>query len=184
MSAHAPLRICFVTAEFASLAKSGGLADVAAALSRELHGAGHDVRVFLPGYAHLAGTALERTPVQGLQNLVLDLGPHRYSYSISTVHDPGSTMSVYLVECPALYHRDEIYTSAADEHRRFILGRVVEVEGHGKIAAEYNRNGRPTVEPLAFGSPSTKSPYIVSAFRPNLVAKWLGCRRLPVSSGR
>jgi starch synthase len=134
MPAHAPLRVCFVTAEFASLAKSGGLADVAAALSRELHGAGHDVRVFLPGYAHLARTALERTPLEGLQNLVLDLGPHRYSYSISTVHDPGSTMSVYLVECPVLYHRDELYTSAADEHRRFLLLTRAAIEACQRLA--------------------------------------------------
>lgn len=121
MPAHAPLRVCFVTAEFASLAKSGGLADVAAALSRELHGAGHDVRVFLPAYAHLDRAALEPTPLEGLQNLVLNLGSHRYTYSISTVPDPGSAMSVHLVECPALYARDDLYTSDADEHRRFLL---------------------------------------------------------------
>lgn len=42
-----------VTAEFAPLAKTGGLADAVAGLSRALVAAGHQVRVLLPRYAHL-----------------------------------------------------------------------------------------------------------------------------------
>ena len=39
-----PLRICFIASEVAPLAKTGGLADVAGALTKYLHAAGHDVR--------------------------------------------------------------------------------------------------------------------------------------------
>ena len=45
-----PLRICFIASEVAPLAKTGGLADVAGALTKYLHAAGHDVRVFMPLY--------------------------------------------------------------------------------------------------------------------------------------
>ena len=45
-----PLRVCLVTAEMMPLAKAGGLADVAAAMAKYLHAAGHDVRVFMPAY--------------------------------------------------------------------------------------------------------------------------------------
>ena len=40
------LRVCFASSEVAPLAKTGGLADVASALPRYLHSAGHDVRLF------------------------------------------------------------------------------------------------------------------------------------------
>lgn len=44
------MKVLFVTSEFADFAKSGGLADVSAALPRALRQAGVDVRVLLPGY--------------------------------------------------------------------------------------------------------------------------------------
>ncbi|MFA9271757.1 MAG: glycogen/starch synthase, partial [Baekduiaceae bacterium] len=44
-----PLRICFLASEVAPLAKTGGLADVAGALTKYLHAAGHDVRLFGAG---------------------------------------------------------------------------------------------------------------------------------------
>jgi len=44
------MRVLFVTSEIAPLIKTGGLADVSAALPSALHGMGVDVRVLLPGY--------------------------------------------------------------------------------------------------------------------------------------
>ena len=115
------LRVCFVTSEFTPLAKTGGLGDVTSALARQLHATGHDIRVYLPSYASLASQVRERWPVDFLQNLALDLGPHRYQYEISTVRDPGSDLMLYLVDCPALYARPKFYTQDRDEHRRFLL---------------------------------------------------------------
>lgn len=45
-----PLKILFITPEFAPLAKTGGLGDMTASLAKALAAAGHDVRVFLPCY--------------------------------------------------------------------------------------------------------------------------------------
>jgi starch synthase len=48
------MKVLMVSAEFAPWAKTGGLADAVAGLSDALSAAGHDVRVLLPRYSHLA----------------------------------------------------------------------------------------------------------------------------------
>ncbi|HMG55629.1 MAG TPA: glycogen/starch synthase, partial [Kofleriaceae bacterium] len=55
------MNILYVTSEVARYAKTGGLADVSAALPAYLGRAGHDVRVFLPYYSRVdeRGAALE-----------------------------------------------------------------------------------------------------------------------------
>ena len=118
---RAPLRVCFVTSEYTPLAKTGGLADVTTALARHLHANGHDIRVFLPGYASLAAQVRERWPVDFLQHVTLQLGTHRYQFGISTARDPGSSLMLYLVDCPELYGRPKLYTQDPDEHLRFLL---------------------------------------------------------------
>jgi starch synthase len=117
-----PYRICFISAEYAPLAKTGGLADVSTALSRYLHDRGEDVRVFLPLYRALAARDdLSLAPVPGLQGLTLALGEHRYRYGVLLGHAPGSPVPLYFLDCPALYDRPGIYTEDADEHRRFLF---------------------------------------------------------------
>lgn len=117
----APLRICFVASEVAPLAKTGGLADVSSALPRYLHGQGHDVRLFLPFYSSINTSALELIPLEGLKDVPVALGTHRFTFSIITARLPGSSLSVNLVHCPALYNRPGIYSAGADEHLRFLL---------------------------------------------------------------
>lgn len=115
-----PLAIAFVSAEVAPLAKTGGLADVSAALARHLHETGHDVRLFMPGYAQIDRSGLEAHPVDFLQDVPLEVGAHRYRFSVTAAKLPGSGLSVYLIECPQLYARSAIYTTDGDEHRRFL----------------------------------------------------------------
>ena len=43
-----PVRICAIASEAAPFAKTGGLADVTAALTKYLHAHGHDIRLFMP----------------------------------------------------------------------------------------------------------------------------------------
>jgi glycogen synthase len=59
------MKILMVCAEFAPWAKTGGLADAVAGLSDALSGAGHDVRVLLPHYAHLTAPRGNRRGVDG-----------------------------------------------------------------------------------------------------------------------
>ncbi len=115
-----PLRICFVASEIAPFAKTGGLADVTGALIRYLDGAGHDVRPFLPRYSSIDLASIASAPVEFLHDVPLEVGPHRYRYSVFSARLPGSQASVYLIDCPALYARGRIYTSDPDEHLRFL----------------------------------------------------------------
>ena len=115
-------RICFICAEYAPLAKTGGLADVSTALTRYLYGRGEDVRVFLPLYGALAARGdLKLAAVDGLQELALELGERRYRYRILVGRVPGSPLPIYFVDCPELYDRPGIYTEDPDEHRRFLF---------------------------------------------------------------
>jgi starch synthase len=114
------LSICLISSEVAPLAKTGGLADVSAALMKFLHASGHDVRLFVPFYSTIDRRNLETHPVEFLQDLPLEVGPHRYRYSVATAHLPGSRGFVYLIDCPTLYSRRRLYTEDPDEHLRFI----------------------------------------------------------------
>jgi starch synthase len=114
------LTVCLLASEAAPLSKTGGLADVSSALTKYLHTAGHDVRLFTPLYSSVNRTQLSLAPVPGLQNLELELGSHRYRFSILTGPLPRSTAPVYLVECPELFARSSLYTTDPDEHLRFL----------------------------------------------------------------
>jgi starch synthase len=113
-------RICLISAEVAPLSKTGGLADVAGALTKYLQGRGDELLVVTPFYRAIDRAALEHHPVAGLQGIELALGPHRFRYSVSAARLPGTQAQVYLIDCPLLYERDSIYTSDPDEHLRFI----------------------------------------------------------------
>jgi starch synthase len=116
------LRVCQVASELAPLAKTGGLGDVVAALSAHLARRGHDVRVFVPLYSRMDLAALPVHPVSFLQDLPLTLGPHRYRFSVRTTRIPGTEhFGLYLLDCPALYHRAGLYDQAGDEHLRFAV---------------------------------------------------------------
>ncbi len=115
------LRICFISAETAPLAKAGGLADVSGALVKYLHAAGHDIRLFMPAYSSIDPRGLDLHPVQFLQGLSVRIGEYSYTFSVLTSLLPGSSARIYLIDCPALFHRSAIYGSAPDEHRRFLL---------------------------------------------------------------
>jgi len=116
-----PLRICFVTSETTPYAKTGGLADVSGALLKYLHADGHDIRLFTPAYSSIRREQFGLRAVDALQNLTLQLGAHRYQFSVLTPSAPGARDLVYLIDCRECYHRPTLYTNDADEHRRFLL---------------------------------------------------------------
>jgi len=115
------VKICFITAELAPLAKAGGLADVSAALLKYLTAAGHDLRLFMPAHSIIDRARLELRAVDGLQGLEQPIGPQRYRYSVLAARGPDSPIWCYLIDCPEAFDRPGIYTAAADEYRRFLL---------------------------------------------------------------
>ncbi len=114
------LAICLLASEVEPLSKTGGLADVAGALTRFLHGAGHDVRLFSPAYDLIDRSACSATPVAGLTGIPLAMGPHAYVFTVLRASLPQGA-SAYLIDCPALYARRSLYTSDPDEHLRFLV---------------------------------------------------------------
>jgi starch synthase len=116
-----PLNVCLISSEVTPLSKTGGLADVSGSLAKYLQGTGHEVRVFTPFYTQVDRSKLNLRPVEFLQDVALELGPHRYRYSVYASHLPGSMATVYLIDCPVLYSRKTLYTTDVDEHLRFLV---------------------------------------------------------------
>ncbi|HXY97237.1 MAG TPA: glycogen synthase GlgA [Steroidobacteraceae bacterium] len=120
-TAPGKLAICLLASEVAPLSKTGGLADVAAALAKYLHADRHDVRLVTPCYSSIDRAALGARPVAALQQVPLALGAHQYVFSVLEAALPGAGGArVLLIDCPALYARASLYTADPDEHLRFI----------------------------------------------------------------
>ena len=109
------MRICFLSAEYSPFAKTGGLGDVSAALTRHLARRGHDLRVFIPLHGQMDLRGVDRHPVDFLQELSVRVGPHEFHYGVDTARVSGSDLWVHLVDCPAIFDRPRIYSDAPGE---------------------------------------------------------------------
>jgi starch synthase len=93
-------RILMVASEAYPLAKTGGLADVLAALPNALRGLGVDVRLLLPGYESALDT------IRGAR-VVAALGDVCGAANVRLLagRTPDTGIPVWLVDCPSLYRR-------------------------------------------------------------------------------
>ena len=114
------MKILLTSSELAPLAKTGGLADVTAALSAFLHADGHDIRALIPFYGSIDDSALEIEVVPELQDMELVLGSRHMHYWIVCARYEGVGPPIYLLQCPELFGGEELY-SGPDEHLGFIL---------------------------------------------------------------
>ena len=131
------MRVLFASSEIYPLAKTGGLADVSAALPIALSSLGVDVRLVMPGYPEALDSA-EDVKVEA--RCANDGMPTR----ILSARLPDSGLPVWLVDCPALFQRDGgLYQSAEgadwhDNHHRFsLLARVAAKLATGDIVPEW-----------------------------------------------
>jgi starch synthase len=115
------LKLCLVTSEMVPFAKTGGLADVAGALVRQLTLRGHDIRAFMPLYGAIRASGAELHPVAAIGSVEMAIGADKYRFTVATLSMPASDALVYCVDCPELFDRPTLYTSDVDEHRRFLL---------------------------------------------------------------
>ena len=69
------LTVCLLASEAAPLSKTGGLADVSAALTKYLHGSGHDVRLFTPLYKSIDRAKFGAQPLRTLQHFEVQVDP-------------------------------------------------------------------------------------------------------------
>jgi len=120
MNNNSKLNIFLAASEMAPLAKTGGLADVTAALSAYFDSSGHDIRILIPFYASLDVAGCEIDIVPELQDLEMQLGDRSVAYWIVRASSDGPGPDVHLLQCPELFGSDELY-SGPDEHLGFIL---------------------------------------------------------------
>lgn len=137
------MRVLHVAAEIYPLVKTGGLADVVAALPAALAARGLDVRVLLPGMPAILNrvTELKRVsrfgPAFGAAVITLRVG-----------RLPDSGLLAYVIDAPFLYRRDgNPYLGPdgrdwTDNHRRYAL--LGWVAAH-LAAGELDRNWQPDV---------------------------------------
>lgn len=115
------MRVLQVTSEAFPLIKTGGLADVTAALSRALVDDGDDVRMLMPAYRGCADHA-GASPAIDLGD---PIGAGRTRLLAGTL--PGTHVPIWLVDCPSLFDRaggpylDQSGRDWADNHVRFAL---------------------------------------------------------------
>ena len=117
----AAFKLCILSPEMIPYAKTGGLADVAGALVRNLGAIGHEVRAFMPLYPVVRREHAALEPVAAVQRVALTIGDTEYWFSLLTANYPGGNVPVYFIDCPALFDRRSLYTTDPDEHRRFLL---------------------------------------------------------------
>ena len=77
------------------------------------------MRLFTPGYASIDRGAWAARALATLTDVALEIGPHRYVFSVLQAQLPGGAPA-YLIDCPALYARATLYTTDPDEHVRFL----------------------------------------------------------------
>ena len=106
------MNILLISPEVAPLAKTGGLADVAGALPRELRRLGHDVRVILPYYRVTRAKGLSLSgdawPVEAVIGGELRRGLVRETRL--------GDVPVYLLEHDAYFDRAELYGTADGDY--------------------------------------------------------------------
>jgi len=116
------LRLAIVSSEATPFAKTGGLADVASALTRALHARGHDVRLFLPLYPRCkqvveeAGGSFESPAA--LEGIKVGDG---VTVSVRTAQLPDSEARVWFIDCPELFSGDELYAGDESDALRFAI---------------------------------------------------------------
>ena len=112
------LKILMIASEAQPFSKTGGLADVAAALPKALGKLGHDVTVITPRYRGIAdGPIVDR--------LSLEVAGHRFSANLIEARLDGAWPAeadgrrrprVLLLDCPELYDRAGIYYDSRGDY--------------------------------------------------------------------
>ncbi len=116
------MRVLFVSSEIYPLAKTGGLADVSAALPKALAALGVDMHLLLPGYPKAIESAASKSVAVDFADF-MGAGPMR----LISARTPDTGLPIWLVDCASLFRRsggpyqDEEGRDWLDNAQRFAL---------------------------------------------------------------
>ncbi len=127
------MNILFIASEVEGFVKTGGLADVAKALPLELKRAGHDVRIFIPGYSSISQRKDGSIIAHGIletESQYVDI-----PYEIRQLDLDG--IPVYLVENKHYFERPALYgennSAYPDNGERFAFFSAVALHAAEKL---------------------------------------------------
>jgi starch synthase len=89
-------KILFVTSEIVPFVKTGGLADVSAALPQTLAELGHEVRIVVPKYGAVDDRKYKIHEVVRLKDLTAQIGKKEVTYSLKSCFLPGQRVRVQI----------------------------------------------------------------------------------------
>ena len=115
------MKVCFATSECVPYAKTGGLADVSASLSRALARLGCKVKMFHPLYRSLNPKDHHLTFAEELKDLTVFIAGKPVRFNVWYKKEPGLALETYFIDCPMYFDREAIYTDDTDEDERFIF---------------------------------------------------------------
>lgn len=115
------MKIAFASSEIIPFAKTGGLADVAGALPKELANLGHEVKLFMPKYYEINEHEYGHKYDSLIGELKIEVAGVEHSVHVFYGKLPNSKVEVYFIHYPIFFHRRKLYTEDWDEDERFIL---------------------------------------------------------------
>ncbi|MFY0762611.1 glycogen synthase GlgA [Metabacillus dongyingensis] len=115
------MKVLFVVSECVPFVKSGGLADVAGALPKELKRLGTDIRVILPKYGQIPERF--RSKMKKIKDIVVPVGWRRQYCGIEQLEFEGVTY--YFIDHEYYFKRDSLYGHFDDGERFSFFSRAV-----------------------------------------------------------
>ncbi|HVJ84040.1 MAG TPA: glycogen synthase GlgA [Caulifigura sp.] len=108
------MRIVFASSEAVPFSKTGGLADVAAGLTKALSAAGHHVTLITPHYPRLFPPDLPRLPTKA--SIRVDLGGTRVTGHLLRSEFPDSKVDVVLIDQLDYFNRKSLYVQGGHDY--------------------------------------------------------------------
>ena len=108
------MHIVFAASEAVPFVKSGGLADVLGALSREIAKLGHQVAIYLPLYAAVR-PHLDKEMSYAVRSITI---PYPHGNRFVGIVDGGlrDGVHIYFVDCPEFFDRQGLYGNNGDSY--------------------------------------------------------------------